>query len=93
MRVVTCFPIVALRSLNHEKRQRELTRVTKENQKILGRITVREPEYSHARLEREWRKQEQLMDNIARYPRNWWKQVELHVSPPMRDNAEHETRS
>jgi len=64
------------KSLNHEKRQRELLRVTKENQKILGRITVREPEYSQRRLERDWRKQEQLMDNIARYPKNWWKQVE-----------------
>lgn len=76
------------KSLNHEKRQRELTRVTKENQKILGRITVREPEYSHTRLEREWRKQEQLMDNIARYPRNWWKQVELHRKRREKSRAE-----
>merc|ERR1712202_44221 len=48
------------KSLNHEKRQRELARVTREHQK----------------LEADWKKHEQMMDNIARYPKNWWKLVE-----------------
>merc|ERR550534_2837692 len=34
------------KSLNREKRQRELLRLTRENQSILGRITQRKPEYS-----------------------------------------------
>merc|ERR1719334_586804 len=64
------------KSLNYEKRQRELTRVTRENQKILQKITGKEAEYSHQKLEADWRKHEQMMDNIARYPKNWWKLVE-----------------
>merc|ERR1712228_378690 len=35
------------KSLNREKRQRELLRVTKENQAILYRINTRKPDYSH----------------------------------------------
>jgi len=64
------------KSLNYEKRQRELTRVTRENQKILQKITGKDAEYSHQKLEADWRKHEQMMDNIARYPKNWWKLVE-----------------
>jgi len=76
------------KSLNYEKRQRELLRVTRENQQILSRITVKEPEYSHIRLEREWRKQEELMDNIARYPKNWWKQVEKQRKKKMKSGQQ-----
>lgn len=64
------------KSLNREKRQRELLRVTRENQAILNRITMREPEYDHMKWERDWQEAEGLMDNIGRYPKNWWKQVE-----------------
>lgn len=64
------------KSLNREKRQRELLRVTKENQQILNRITMREPEYSHRAWESDWRSSEKLMDNIGRYPKNWWKIIE-----------------
>ncbi|XP_041482796.1 sperm axonemal maintenance protein CFAP97D1-like [Lytechinus variegatus] len=60
------------RSLNREKRQRELLRVTRENQEILRRILAREPEYNHLEWDRQWEENEQFMDNIARYPRNWW---------------------
>ncbi|XP_035693992.1 trichohyalin-like isoform X2 [Branchiostoma floridae] len=59
-------------SLNREKRQRELMRITKENQEILKRIMKREPEYDHAKWQREWEKNEQFMDNIARYPKGWY---------------------
>ncbi|XP_066266617.1 sperm axonemal maintenance protein CFAP97D1-like isoform X2 [Branchiostoma lanceolatum] len=66
-------------SLNREKRQRELMRITKENQEILKRIMKREPEYDHAKWQRDWEKNEQFMDNIARYPKGWydeWKSEE-----------------
>ncbi|XP_039250546.2 sperm axonemal maintenance protein CFAP97D1-like [Styela clava] len=64
------------KSLNREKRQRELLRVTRENQSILNRITMREPEYNHMKWEKEWQEAEALMDNIGRYPKNWWKTIE-----------------
>nr|XP_002121190.1 uncharacterized protein CFAP97D1-like [Ciona intestinalis] len=64
------------RSLNREKRQKELLRVTRENQHILARITMREPDYSHRKWEQEWQQAEKLMNNIGRYPQNWWKVVE-----------------
>ncbi|XP_002121190.2 sperm axonemal maintenance protein CFAP97D1-like [Ciona intestinalis] len=64
------------RSLNREKRQKELLRVTRENQHILARITMREPDYSHRKWEQEWQEAEKLMNNIGRYPQNWWKVVE-----------------
>merc|ERR1719457_184663 len=38
------------KSLNYEKRQRELTRVTRENQKILQKITGKDAEYSHQKI-------------------------------------------
>jgi len=60
------------RSLNKEKRQRELLRVTRENQEILKRILAREPEYNHMQWQKEWEENETFMDNIGRYPRNWW---------------------
>ncbi|XP_071509302.1 sperm axonemal maintenance protein CFAP97D1-like [Diadema antillarum] len=60
------------RSLNREKRQRELLRVTRENQEILKRILAREPEYNHLEWDRQWEENETFMDNISRYPRNWW---------------------
>lgn len=60
------------RSLNREKRQRELLRVTRENQEILKRILAREPELNHLQWQKEWEENEAFMDNISRYPRDWW---------------------
>lgn len=64
------------KSLTREKRQRELLRVTRENQEILKRILAREPEYNHLQWERDWEDNEKFMDSIARYPRDWWQQQE-----------------
>ncbi|XP_077866445.1 sperm axonemal maintenance protein CFAP97D1-like [Saccoglossus kowalevskii] len=64
--------VVSVDSLNREKRQRELLRVTRENQEILKRIMAREPEYNHLKWQQDWQENEQFMDNIARYPRDWW---------------------
>ena len=60
-------------SLNREKRMRELLRVTQENQEILKRITARRPEYNHKRWEKDWERNQDYMDAIASYPREWWK--------------------
>ncbi|PIK46532.1 hypothetical protein BSL78_16596 [Apostichopus japonicus] len=60
------------RSLNKEKRRRELIRVTQENQEILKRILAREPEYNHLEWDKEWEENENFMDNVSRYPRDWW---------------------
>jgi len=61
------------KSLNREKRMRELLRVTQENQEILKRITMRKPEYDHQKWLDEWEENLQFMDNISSYPRDWWK--------------------
>ncbi|KAJ8310591.1 hypothetical protein KUTeg_012456 [Tegillarca granosa] len=60
------------KSLNREKRQRELLRVTKENQQILSRITNRKPDYSHKKLLDDWDENQKFMDNISHFPKDWW---------------------
>ncbi|CAG5116833.1 unnamed protein product [Candidula unifasciata] len=60
------------KSLNLEKRKRELLRVTKENQLILYRINMRKPEYNHQKWQLEWEKNQKFMDNISAYPVDWW---------------------
>lgn len=60
------------KSLNREKRQRELLRLTKENQTILARIMARKPEYSADGWKREWDQDQKYMDNISHFPKNWW---------------------
>ncbi|XP_071798985.1 uncharacterized protein [Asterias amurensis] len=79
------------RSLNKEKRQRELLRVTRENQEILKRILAREPEYNHEEWAREWEENEAFMDNIARFPRNWW-EMEQEEKEQMRKEAKERRR-
>ncbi|ELU11740.1 hypothetical protein CAPTEDRAFT_112681 [Capitella teleta] len=61
------------KSLNREKRMRELLRVTQENQDILRRITAKKPVYSHQKWENDWVGNQQFMDNISSYPKEWWK--------------------
>lgn len=60
------------KSLNREKRQRELLRVTKENQAILYRINMRRPEYSHQKWQNDWEENQKFIDNISHYPQEWW---------------------
>lgn len=63
------------KSLNKTKRQRELLRVTHENQAILKRISSKEPHYNHLQWEDEWQINEGYMDNISKYPKDWYKQL------------------
>ncbi|XP_067670641.1 sperm axonemal maintenance protein CFAP97D1-like [Haliotis asinina] len=60
------------RSLNREKRQRELLRITQENQLILQRITNRGAEYSADQLQRDWEENQRFMDSISHFPQDWW---------------------
>uniref|UniRef100_A0A2C9KCI5 Cilia- and flagella-associated protein 97 n=1 Tax=Biomphalaria glabrata TaxID=6526 RepID=A0A2C9KCI5_BIOGL len=61
-----------IKSLNREKRQRELLRITKENQAILRRITMRRPEYSHEKWQSDWEENLKFMNNISAFPPEWW---------------------
>ncbi|KAL3846822.1 hypothetical protein ACJMK2_017776 [Sinanodonta woodiana] len=60
------------KSLNREKRQRELLRVTKENQAILRRVMMRQPEYSHKKWQQEWEENQTFMESISHFPKDWW---------------------
>ncbi|KAK3605330.1 hypothetical protein CHS0354_033819 [Potamilus streckersoni] len=60
------------KSLNREKRQRELLRVTKENQAILRRVMMRQPEYSHKKWQKEWEENQTFMESISHFPKDWW---------------------
>ncbi|KAK7466793.1 hypothetical protein BaRGS_00037109, partial [Batillaria attramentaria] len=64
------------KSLNREKRQRELLRVTRENQAILMRINMRQPEYSVKKWQQDWEENQKFMDNISAYPQDWWERKE-----------------
>ncbi|XP_051882391.1 uncharacterized protein LOC127576072 isoform X2 [Pristis pectinata] len=59
-------------SLNREKRQRELERVTRENQAMQERLKRVEPQYNHLKWLEDWYKSEEHLDKIARYPRGWY---------------------
>lgn len=62
------------KSLNRQRRLRELLRIAKENQDILKRITSSRPMYDHVQWERDWHNNLQLMDQISAFPRDWWQQ-------------------
>ncbi|CAH1786337.1 unnamed protein product [Owenia fusiformis] len=59
------------KSLNKTARQRELLRVTHENQAILKRISSKEPHYNHMQWEDEWKVNQKYMMYIANYPVDW----------------------
>jgi len=80
------------KSLNKTKRQRELLRVTHENQAILKRITSKEPHLNHVNWEEEWRTNQQYMDNIAQYPKDWYKEIVRKTKPrPRRKSSMDDT--
>lgn len=76
------------KSLNKTKRQRELLRVTHENQAILKRITAKEPHYNHLQWEDEWQINETYMDNISKYPKDWYKQLTSKKKPKEGESSE-----
>ncbi|XP_014664745.1 PREDICTED: uncharacterized protein C17orf105-like [Priapulus caudatus] len=56
------------KSLNKTKRQRELLRITHENQAIWKRITTKEPHYNHMQWDDQWKVNLSYMSNISKYP-------------------------
>lgn len=61
------------KSLNREKRLRELLRATKENEEMMKRIMTKKPEYDHTQWDRDWVANQQHMEQISAYPKYWWK--------------------
>ena len=55
-------------SLNRERRKRELQRITRENQNILGRIQATEPTYDHLAWAEHEKQHEDYMKNICELP-------------------------
>ena len=58
-------------SLNKTRRQRDLLRVTHENQAILKRIQSKEPHYNHLQWLDQWHVNREYMSNISKYPHTW----------------------
>merc|ERR1712188_97159 len=56
------------KSLNKCTRQRELLRVSHENQAILRRISSKEPYYNHLAWDDEWIQNQEYISNISNYP-------------------------
>ncbi|XP_072033412.1 sperm axonemal maintenance protein CFAP97D1-like [Amphiura filiformis] len=74
------------KSLNKTKRQREILRVTHENQAILRRILSKEANYNHLQWEHEWRLNKQYMKNISKYPlSSEWMDWEYENRRPMKE--------
>lgn len=55
-------------SLNKGLRKRELQKITSENQAILRRIQMREPNYDHTQWEEDARRNERYAANIREFP-------------------------
>ncbi|KAG1959666.1 si:dkey-83m22.7 [Pimephales promelas] len=66
---VDCRNDYVKKSLGSEKRLRELFHITKENQRILQRLSTSRPCYSVQVWHEQWLKNLELMENIGRYPR------------------------
>ena len=58
-------------SLNHEKRRRELLRVSRENSTMLKRILDRRPEVTRQSWSDSWSRNLSYLDNISKYNNEW----------------------
>jgi hypothetical protein len=67
--------------LSREKRERELLRITKENQDILKRIMSKKPEEtsSAAYLKKDWDQNVKFLDNISAFPQDWYKRDTTNI--------------
>ncbi|CAM4602730.1 unnamed protein product [Leuciscus chuanchicus] len=66
---VDCRNDYVKKSLGSEKRLQELLHITKENQRILQRLSTCRPRHSVQVWREQWLKNLELMENIGRYPR------------------------
>ncbi|XP_062819556.1 uncharacterized protein LOC134293993 [Anolis carolinensis] len=60
-----------IRSLNAEKRRRDLAHIYWENQQLLKRLEGRKSELAQERWQENWHKEEIIRHRIAHYPRGW----------------------
>jgi len=58
------------RSLNRDRRKRELQRITKQNQQILHRLTNSKPIYDHVKWEEEAKAKDEILANICEFKTN-----------------------
>lgn len=54
--------------MNRDKRKKELVKITIENQAILKRLQEKQPTYSVTKWNEEYRKNEELKQNLLEYP-------------------------
>ncbi|XP_077073182.1 sperm axonemal maintenance protein CFAP97D1 isoform X3 [Siphateles boraxobius] len=67
---VDCRNDYVKKSLGSERRLQELFHITKENQRILQRLSTCRPRHSVQEWREQWLRNLQLMENIGRYPRH-----------------------
>lgn len=60
------------RSLNQEKRRKELLRVSKENATLAKRIIELKPEGNRDSWRTNWSRNSSYLDNIAKYEAEWY---------------------
>ncbi|CAM4765773.1 unnamed protein product [Rotaria magnacalcarata] len=60
------------KSLNQEKRRRELLRVSKENETMIKRIMARKNDTDGENWKNSWSKNASYLDNIAKYNPDWY---------------------
>ena len=67
--------------MSRERRERELLRITKENQDILKRIISKKPETtsSTAYLKKDWDQNVKFLDNISAFPQEWYKRDTTNI--------------
>jgi len=75
------------KSLNKAKRQRELLRLSHDNQAILRRIQSKESFYKQSEWEEHHRTQQKYLDNITKYPKYWHKRRSAKLKPISRASA------
>jgi hypothetical protein len=66
-------------SLNHEKRRRELLRVSRENSAMIKRISDRKPDLSRSSWSTTWSKNLSYLDNISKYDLEWHESKVLSI--------------
>ncbi|UJR13579.1 hypothetical protein I4U23_000592 [Adineta vaga] len=81
------------RSLNQEKRRRELLRVSKENGTMAKRIVDRKPILARENWQRSSQQNNVYLNNIAKYEVNWYERKSASAQKQHKDEEEEEENS